>query len=122
MTRVITVFAFWFALAIAFVVMARAQAPGWRATGEWQCGPHVRIIVSSDGRDGMDWNVIGAWFDNHYTMRRGQLFYNGTPCMAVGDVWPLMTRAAPKLSKRDSPSDPRCTEDLPLDKREEFCE
>jgi hypothetical protein len=36
-------------------------ATGWFATGEWQCGPYVRIITSTDGRDGMDFLVIGAW-------------------------------------------------------------
>jgi hypothetical protein len=58
-------------------------APGWFVTGEWHCGP-VRIITSTDGGDGIDFLVIGAWFDNHYTLRRGQLFYNATPCVAVG--------------------------------------
>jgi hypothetical protein len=63
---------------------ASAQAPGWRPTGEWQCGPYVRIITSTDGRDGMDFLIIGAWFDNHYTLRRGQLYYNGNPCTLFG--------------------------------------
>jgi hypothetical protein len=27
----------------------------------------------------------GAWFDNHYTIRRGQLYYNGIPCVGLGD-------------------------------------
>jgi hypothetical protein len=107
---------------IAIAGAAHAQAPGWIPTGEWQCGPHVRIVVSTDGRDGQDWYVRGAWFDNHYTVRRGQVFYNGIPCMATGDVWPIVSRRIPRLSKRESPSDPRCTEDLPPDKREEFCE
>jgi hypothetical protein len=61
-----------------------AQAPGWHPTGGWQCGPHVRIDASTDGRDGMDFFIRGAWFDNHYTMRRGQLFYNGVPCAQFG--------------------------------------
>jgi hypothetical protein len=70
------------ALSLIAVQPAPAQqvAPGWFATGEWQCGPYVRIITSTDGRDGMDFLVIGAWFDNHYTLRRGQLYYNGIPC------------------------------------------
>jgi len=34
----------------------------------------VRIITSTDGRDGMDFLVIGAWFDNHYTLRRGEFY------------------------------------------------
>jgi hypothetical protein len=45
---------------------------------------YVRIITSTDGRDGMDFLVIGAWFDNHYTLRRGQLYYNGIPCTLFG--------------------------------------
>jgi hypothetical protein len=57
------------------IIGARAQAPqvapGWFVTGEWQCGPHVRIIASTDGGDGIDFLIIGAWFDNHYTLRRG---------------------------------------------------
>jgi hypothetical protein len=57
-------------------------------------GPHVRIIVSSDGLGGLDWFVKGAWFDNHYTLRRGQLFYNGAPCVALGDPWPNVPRTS----------------------------
>jgi hypothetical protein len=42
---------------------ARAQAPqvapGWFITGEWQCGPHVRIVTSTDGGDGIDFLIIG---------------------------------------------------------------
>ena len=69
------------AVALAAVALfahgAKAQsAPGWIPTGEWQCGPNVRVIVSIDGYGAMDFLVIGAWFDNHYTVRRGQLFYN----------------------------------------------
>ncbi len=67
----------------------RAQ---WTPTGEWQCGPYVTVTVSTDGVDGLDWFVRGAWFDNHYTLRRGQLFYNATPCMATGTVWPAFPR------------------------------
>jgi hypothetical protein len=74
------------ALSLIAVQPAPAQqvAPGWFSTGEWQCGPYVRIITSTDGRDGMDFLVIGAWFDNHYTLRRGQLYYNGIPCTLFG--------------------------------------
>lgn len=74
------------ALSLIAVQPAPAQqvAPGWFAAGEWQCGPYVRIITSTDGRDGMDFLVIGAWFDNHYTLRRGQLYYNGIPCTLFG--------------------------------------
>jgi hypothetical protein len=82
------------ALALALVSGAAAAqqvAPGWTATGEWQCGP-VRIITSTDGSGGLDFFVIGAWFDNHYTMQRGQLYYNGVPCMASGTPWPLLPR------------------------------
>jgi hypothetical protein len=97
------------ALALALAISAaHAQAPGGTPTGEWQCGPHVRITVSFDGRDGQDWLVKGAWFDNHYTVRRGQLFYNGAPCLAVGEVWPIVSRripvGVPKATK--APVDP----------------
>jgi hypothetical protein len=73
---------------VMLATSANAQAPGWIPTGEWQCGPHVRVVVSIDGYGAMDFFVIGAWFDNHYTVRRGQLFYNAIPCAAVGNVWP----------------------------------
>ena len=75
-------------MARALITPAYAQAPGWIPTGEWQCGPHVRVVVSIDGYGAMDFHVIGAWFDNHYTIRRGQLFYNAIPCTALGNVWP----------------------------------
>jgi hypothetical protein len=82
------VFALVFVGLVSALRSAHAQAPqvapGWFVTGEWQCGPHVRIVTSTDGGDGIDFLIIGAWFDNHYTLRRGQLFYNGTPCAAVG--------------------------------------
>ena len=58
---------------------ALAQAPGWIPTGEWQCGPNVRIVVSIDGYGAMNFFVAGAWFDNNYTVRRGQLYYNSIP-------------------------------------------
>jgi hypothetical protein len=45
----------------------------------------VRIIASTNGRDGLDFFVKGAWFDNHYTLRRGQLYYNGIPCAVFGN-------------------------------------
>jgi hypothetical protein len=83
-------------ITLAFVLAAssaQAQAPqvapGWFVTGEWQCGPNVRIITSTDGGDGIDFLIIGAWFDNHYTLRRGQLFYNGTPCAVFGNPFGL---------------------------------
>jgi hypothetical protein len=63
---------------------AQQPAPGWSPTGEWRCGPYVRIITSTDGGFGVNFEVIGAWFNNNYTFRRGQLFYNGTPCAAIG--------------------------------------
>ena len=75
------------ALLLAATLPVSAQvAPGWTATGEWQCGP-VRVISSTDGFGGVDFFVIGAWFDNHYTLQRGQLYYNGVPCLAVGNPW-----------------------------------
>lgn len=91
-------------IAVFFLVLAvrpaPAQvpqvAPGWFITGEWQCGPHVRIISSSDGLGGADFYVKGAWFDNHYTIRRRQLYYNGMPCVPLGDPWAFMTYPRPK--------------------------
>jgi hypothetical protein len=72
------------ALALLAAQPALGAPPGWYETGGWQCGPHVRIITSIDGGDGIDFFVIGAWFDNHYTLRRGQFYYNGVPCAAFG--------------------------------------
>jgi hypothetical protein len=69
---------------------APAQTPGWRETGYWQCGPYVKIITSIDGFGGMDFLVVGAWFDNHYTLRgNGELYYNGVLCMPFGKPQPL---------------------------------
>jgi hypothetical protein len=85
------------------IAAAQAPAPGWIPTGEWQCGPHVRVIVSIDGYGAMNFNVIGAWFDNNYTVRRGALFYNGVACAAVGNVWP--PQPPPRRSKRVIPDD-----------------
>ena len=113
------------AIVAAMVTPASAQAPGWIPTGEWQCGPHVRVVVSIDGYGAMDWHVIGAWFDNHYTVRRGALFYNGIACAAVGNVWPPQPPPRKRQSARptpEHPSDPRCTEKLPFEDREKYCE
>ncbi len=80
------------------VSTAPAQAPGWRITGEWQCGP-VKIITSGDGFGGIDFFVIGAWFDNHYTLRaNGQLFYNGVPCTVYGDPFRALQSQRPSKS------------------------
>jgi hypothetical protein len=32
----------------------------------------------------MDFYVVGAWFDNHFTLRRGDLYYNGVLCAPFG--------------------------------------
>lgn len=72
------------ALLVATPAIAQQPAPGWFPTGEWQCGPYVRIITSTDGNMGVNFEVIGAWFNNNYTFRRGQLFYNGIACGAIG--------------------------------------
>jgi hypothetical protein len=77
---------------LALTTPASTLTPDWIPTGEWQCGPHVRVIVSSDGLGALDWYVFGAWFNNHYTLRRGQLFYNAIPCAAIGNVWPHIPR------------------------------
>jgi hypothetical protein len=100
------------------VPVAKAQpvAPGWTPTGEWQCGP-VRIITSTDGGFGIDFFVVGAWFDNHFTLRRGQLFYNGAPCVAVGSpIGGPQPRRTP-----DRPSHPDCAPDV-VGARESICE
>ena len=94
---------------------AQSSAPGWMPTGEWQCGPHVRVIVSSDGLGGLDWFVTGAWFDNHYTVRRGQLFYNAIPCAAVGNVWPPQPPPRKKQIAKDNAD---CNGDLPNERPE----
>jgi hypothetical protein len=72
------------AMAICLASPAVAQPAGWRPTGGWQCGPHVRITTSIDGRDGIDFFVTGAWFNNHFTIRRGDLYYNGVACAPFG--------------------------------------
>jgi hypothetical protein len=90
--------------ALALITPAYAQAPGWIPTGEWQCGPHVRVVVSIDGFGAMDFFVQGAWFDNHYTVRRGQLFYNAIPCVSVGNVWP------PQPPRKRQTTAPDCDE------------
>jgi hypothetical protein len=99
----ICVVTFWVFMAVR-PAPAQEIAPGWRATGHWQCGP-VRIITSTDGFGGLDFFVIGAWFDNHYTVQRGQVFYNGVPCIAYGEPWPL--RPLRRQAKRED-----CTEYL----------
>jgi hypothetical protein len=108
------------ATVLALVTFANAQTPGWIPTGEWQCGPHVRVIVSTDGFGALDWFVVGAWFDNHYTLRRGGLYYNGISCAAVGNVWPNLPPR--KKVRSSSPSDERCNDTLRLEDREKYCE
>jgi hypothetical protein len=77
-------------LALTASASAQSPGPGWIPTGEWQCGPHVRIISSTDGLGAVNFEIKGAWFDNNYTLRRGQLYYNGVPCAALGDPWAWM--------------------------------
>jgi len=93
-------------LAHALITPAYAQAPGWIPTGEWQCGPNVRIVVSIDGYGAMNFFVAGAWFDNNYTVRRGQLFYNSIPCASVGNVWPPQPPPRKKRVADKSCTDP----------------
>ena len=102
--------------------VALGQAPGWIPTGEWQCGPNVRIVVSIDGYGAMDFLVIGAWFDNHYTVRRGQLFYNSIPCASVGNVWPPQPARKRQTAAPEQPSDRRCNDALSPEDREKYCE
>jgi hypothetical protein len=89
-------------LALPTIAAAQQPAPGWFPTGEWQCGP-VRIITSTDGWAGVNFEVRGAWFDNNYTFRRGQLFYNGLPCLAVGR--PLGSSEPPRRKARVIPDE-----------------
>jgi hypothetical protein len=96
-------------MAHALITPAHAQAPGWIPTGEWQCGP-VRVVVSIDGYGAMDFFVAGAWFDNHYTVRRGQLFYNAVPCASVGNVWP--PQPPRKRQPRKQCDDATCPQDM----------
>jgi hypothetical protein len=100
---------------------AQQPAPGWFPTGEWQCGPYVRIITSTDGNMGVNFEVIGAWFNNNYTFRRGQLFYNGTPCGAIGRPFGFGEPPRRK-AKLDEPSNRRCSADLSPEDREKYCE
>jgi len=97
-------------LAHALITPAYAQTPGWIPTGEWQCGPNVRIVVSIDGYGAMNFFVRGAWFDNNYTVRRGQLFYNAIPCASVGNVWP--PQPPRKRQPRKQCDDATCPEDM----------
>jgi hypothetical protein len=53
-------------------------------SSSWRQSP-ARSSITRSMRAESSRGVIGAWFDNHYTLRRGQLFYNGVPCAAVGD-------------------------------------
>jgi len=107
-------------VAHALITPAYAQAPGWIPTGEWQCGPNVRIVVSIDGYGAMNFFVVGAWFDNNYTVRRGQLYYNSIPCASVGNVWP--PQPPPRKRQAESPSDRRCNDALSPEDREKYCE
>jgi len=106
-------------MARALITPAYAQAPGWIPTGEWQCGPNVRIVVSIDGYGAMNFFVAGAWFDNNYTVRRGQLYYNSIPCASVGNVWPPQP---PRKRQTAGPSDQRCNDSLSPEDREKYCE
>jgi hypothetical protein len=88
------------ALLIA-ITAARAE-PSWQPTGGWQCGPHVRIATSIDGRDGIDFYVTGAWFSNHFTLRGGQLFYNGVACAPFGSPFGAPPRPTPQVRPREA--------------------
>jgi hypothetical protein len=92
-------YAFAIAASMLCATAASAQAPGWQPTGEWQCGPHVRIVASGDGFGGIDFFISGAWFDNHYTLRaNGQLFFNGVPCVVLGDPFRALRTRRPSKS------------------------
>ena len=87
---------------LALITSAHAQSPGpgWFPTGEWQCGP-VRIIASVDGFGAVNFQINGAWFDNNYTLRRGQLYYNGMPCAVLGHPLAFTT---PRKATANDPS------------------
>ena len=53
--------------------------------------------------------VTGAWFSNNFTLRRGQLFYNGVPCTVIGDPLGIGARF-PKLGS--SSREDRCRDIL----------
>jgi hypothetical protein len=95
---------------LALALVPHSEAAGqWQPTGGWQCGPHVRITTSVDGRDGINFFVTGAWFSNNFTLRRGQLFYNGVPCTVIGDPLGIGARF-PKLGS--SSREDRCRDIL----------
>jgi hypothetical protein len=72
-------------VALLAATPAIAQSPGWEQTGGWTCkGGLVRVITSNDGFGSVDFEVRGAWFDNHYTLRGDMLFYNGELCVPFG--------------------------------------
>jgi hypothetical protein len=99
------------ALTFASTAPTQEIAPGWRATGHWQCGP-VRIITSQpiNGSTGLDFYVIGAWFDNHFTLYQGDtLYYNGVRCAAVAYPWP---RTPPRLNSKQTKYERWCTEEI----------
>jgi hypothetical protein len=108
------------AILLAAITPAAAQqvAPGWYATGYWQCGP-VRITTSADGFGGLDVFVEHAWFNNHYTLQHNQLFYNGVPCIAYGEPWPLHPQV-----RRQSQREPidKCSKEYQGEVKEGDCE
>jgi hypothetical protein len=103
------------AILAASVLPGHAQfsvAPGWVATGEWQCGP-VRIITSqpANGSIGTDFYVIGAWFNNHFTLYQGDtLYYNGVPCQTI-NYRPLPRPRPQKHVQAQEEPEPKC--DIP---------
>ncbi len=73
-----------FCLLAAMTSCAKA-APGWKYTGGWVChGGRVNVTHSNDGLGSVDFFVVGAWFDNHYTLRGNALYYNGELCRPFG--------------------------------------
>ena len=111
-------------LTVTATASAQSPGPGWVPTGEWQCkGGLVRIISSTDGLGAVNFEIKGAWFDNNYTLRRDQFYYNGTPCVTLGDPWAWLKEPRQKpVASKDSPSDKRCREGLSPQEREEYCE
>ncbi len=101
-----------FCLLAAMTSCAKA-APGWKQTGGWLCkGGSVTIIHSNDGRGAINFFIASAWFDNNYTLRGNDLYYNGELCRRFGRPFmdnfyasPAPKRAMPEVAPECLDSD-----------------